>query len=55
MGCWGDETSEADVKDAALCECGACYIDEDGRAIEGCCYSPVDCDTCGYRPCDNSC
>ena len=27
----------------------------DGDAYEQCEYSTVDCDTCGYTPCDGSC
>jgi len=30
-------------------------VDEDGDAIQGCNYSPVDCNTCGSAPCDLSC
>jgi hypothetical protein len=27
----------------------------DGDAYENCSYSPTQCDTCGYSPCDESC
>ena len=27
----------------------------DGEAKEGCQYSPVACETCGWAPCDGSC
>jgi len=38
-------------------ECPACGepIDEDGDAVTGCNYSPVDCKVCGSAPCDDSC
>jgi hypothetical protein len=34
-----------------------CDVDKDGDCIEmnDCSYSPLDCETCGYRPCDQSC
>jgi hypothetical protein len=36
-------------------ECG-CGIDADGVTTEECCsYSPVECECCGWRPCDGSC
>lgn len=36
--------------------CPDCEMDTlDGEATEGCCYSPVVCNTCGYAPCDDSC
>ena len=35
-------------------ECGG-EVDEDGEALVGCHWSPIDCDTCGARPCDDSC
>jgi hypothetical protein len=38
-------------------ECPACGepIDEDGDAVTGCNYSPVECKVCGSAPCDDSC
>ena len=38
-------------------ECPDCGedVDEDGDALEGCNYSPVDCVTCGAAYCDQSC
>lgn len=27
----------------------------EGQATEGCNYSPIECDTCGWCPCDLSC
>lgn len=40
-----------------LLVCPSCGedVDEDGIALTGCHYSPVDCDTCGSAPCDESC
>lgn len=35
-------------------DCGG-DIDSNGQATIGCFYSPVYCDTCGDRPCDDSC
>lgn len=54
MGCCSPfEFSREDV----VGECPVCgaLVDEDGNAVEGCSYSPVDCDICGSRPCDGSC
>lgn len=33
--------------------CGADTVDE--CAFEACGYSPVQCEECGYAPCDESC
>jgi hypothetical protein len=33
--------------------CGTPTVD--GQAYEGCFYSPVECDVCGWAPCDGSC
>lgn len=32
-------------------------VDVDGNTVElnSCCYSPVACETCNYKPCDGSC
>ena len=35
-------------------ECGE-KVDSEGDAIVGCNYSPVQCTTCGSKPCDGSC
>ena len=47
-------------KDEIVGRCPDCDIDvvmEHGKivAAEGCPYSPVACNTCGWRPCDDSC
>ena len=34
-------------------DCGRATLD--GECICGCCYSPVECKTCGAAPCDGSC
>lgn len=37
-------------------KCPNCGEDTvDGRAVYGCNYSPVICETCGNAPCDDSC
>jgi hypothetical protein len=35
-------------------ECGG-PIDADGESTDICGYSPVECETCGTAPCDESC
>lgn len=49
---WNHRDTAKEIK-----ECPACggEVDEDGDAIEGCNYSPVDCTVCGSAPCDQSC
>ncbi len=34
-------------------DCGNPTVDDD--AFESCSYSPEECETCGWRPCDGSC
>lgn len=34
-------------------DCGEPTVD--GRAYEECGYSPTECKTCGFTPCDESC
>ena len=34
-------------------DCGTPTVD--GHAAEGCTFSPVECETCGWQPCDGSC
>jgi methionyl-tRNA synthetase len=47
---WSYPDSEVNGK------CPDCGMETvDGEAQEGCHYSPCDCDTCGYAPCDDSC
>ena len=53
MACFGE--NEYDPKDInGKCpDCGEPTID--GLAADGCYYSPIECDTCKHRPCDQSC
>lgn len=44
---------EGEESDGVCPDCGMETLD--GYAIEGCCYSPVICKTCGDAPCDGSC
>lgn len=44
---------DADEVNGKCPECGMETVD--GVAKEGCNWSPVECETCGYRPCDGSC
>lgn len=55
MGCCDGWDNRDDSKEVQYCpECGE-EVDEDGDALVGCYYSPVYCDECGARPCDDSC
>lgn len=46
------EYSESEING----ECPSCGEPTvDGDSYEGCYYSPVICDECGYAPCDLSC
>lgn len=38
-------------------DCKTSVVIENSKrvAAEGCWYSPCECKTCGYRPCDGSC
>lgn len=48
----GWESYESDVNG----ECPDCGMPTvDGDAAYGCNWSSVDCETCGYRGCDDSC
>jgi hypothetical protein len=48
-----DRTEDGSKIDGECPDCGAETVD--GKAAYGCCWSPVDCDTCGSAPCDWSC
>lgn len=49
---WNIPVEPGDVED----ECPDCGSDTvNGEAKAGCNYSPKVCDTCGWRPCDDSC
>ena len=43
--------------DSKVGQCPACDgdVNSDGDATQGCNYSPIQCDLCGARPCDDSC
>ena len=46
------EYDEEDI-DGECPDCGSPTIE--GTAADGCAYSPVECETCDWRPCDLSC
>lgn len=53
MACFGGY--EGDIEEVGSCiHCGG-PVDEDGLSTEYCSYSPVYCEVCGSRPCDESC
>lgn len=48
-----DATPEDTVGECPVCEG---EVDIDGESTEaGCAYSPVECSTCNWKPCDQSC
>ena len=53
MCCWTPVGSD----EPAVDDCHFCGnpIDADGLSLEICQYSPEECATCGYAPCDGSC
>jgi len=55
-GCWGEIWDDDNIEYVVgICkECG-CPVDENGEALIGCSYSPVHCDICGFKHCDQSC
>ena len=59
MSCWGNEMTQKEHDKIHVAQCPECEgdVDEDGVTCElnDCCYSPLVCETCGYRPCDGSC
>lgn len=55
MGCCSPIDAEPSLTVGVCPDCGG-DVDKDGESTEeGCTYSPVECDTCGWRPCDWSC
>lgn len=46
-----------DNSEDTVCECPDCgeKVDSDGDAVTGCHYGEVQCETCGSRPCNQSC
>jgi len=57
MCCEGWRNPDEDINDECPDCGGPVVIDADGdiEAQEGCSWSPVECDTCGWSPCDGSC
>jgi len=52
MGCCSS-IYEGEEIDGECPDCGE--PTNDGDAVYGCSYSPVECETCGSTPCDLSC
>ena len=52
MCCSSNELNEKDA-DGKCPDCGHPTVD--GEPVESCSYSPVECETCGWQPCDFSC
>jgi hypothetical protein len=50
--CDGDRSLVKEVTDQCS-DCGEPLVD--GDPAYGCSYSPVECDTCGWRPCSQFC
>jgi hypothetical protein len=44
---------ECKIPDSRCDECGA--YTKDGKAVYKCSYSPIRCELCKHRPCDQSC
>jgi hypothetical protein len=55
MACWGERDDKDKIKIAGICDSCGMPVNEDGDSIEGCGYSPVECETCGYAPCQEYC
>ena len=55
MSCWAPWIVD-DKEVVGVCpECEG-DINKDGETVDaGCVYSPVECETCGFQPCDLSC
>ena len=54
MSCFAEYRNDEPI----VGECPECEgpVDADGDTTNPCCgYSPVVCETCGWRPCDLSC
>ena len=52
---WYNFPRQYKEEDLPLCPDCDEYVDEDGAALSGCCYSPVQCETCGAAPCQQYC
>lgn len=57
MSCFGGTYPLGSGEDETPLSCPECdsEVDADGDSIEVCEYSPPECDTCGWAPCDGSC
>lgn len=56
MSCFGgDDLTDKEKEEYDLCPCGEVHVDDDGNSVEGCSYSPISCDVCKHRYCDQSC
>jgi hypothetical protein len=55
MSCCGKELTQEEHDELFVGKCGECGNDigEEGHSIarDNCCYSPVECEKCGYHPC----
>jgi len=54
MACWGYDGSE-DFKEVGSCIHCQGPVNKDGESIDVCSYSSVQCEVCGFAPCDLSC
>lgn len=58
MSCFGGvEYTREEIESLTKNQCEDCGddVDEDGNSFYICSYSPLSCETCGSRPCDQSC
>lgn len=51
--CWFPSGYLMDEINGECPNCGEPTVD--GNAYEKCTYSPIECDVCGWAPCDDSC
>lgn len=52
MCCSPNDYKKTEI-DGTCPECGEDTVD--GAAFISCSYSPIECDVCGFAPCDGSC
>ena len=54
--CAGNDFKESQITGTCI-ECGKPIVDIGGEKVpfECCPYSPTECETCGWAPCDLSC
>ena len=53
MCCAAKEWDKDQKPDGVCPDCDQPTVD--GESFEGCYYGPVECETCGWKPCDGSC